>query len=583
MQRELCKRAALLSLLGLFAIAAGESPGPVMPLVEVERGLEGRGWSVFAGGEPEPFDVEVLGVWRNVSPDTSYILARLSGQRLEETGVIAGMSGSPVYVGERLLGAVAFSWAFATDAIAGITPIEQMRRMAGEPRLPAQPADPMATPLQDLLDPPDARERLRTELSALHPATETSSGLLWTSVGLGPDTRALLGEAVGSVVGAGGTGELQSDLRPGDAVAAVLIDGDLRLAATGTVTDRLGDSVLAFGHPFLSMGDVLVPMAAAEILAVVPSLANSFKIGNVGQTLGSFDRDRPSGIRGTMGLEAPTLPMTVRIEASTRRAFEIRVARIPAVAGSLVATALLGSIDAAVGMGGQQSLEMSARIGIADRPPLVIRQTFDGASASLDAAVHMLNIVGFLVNNSFAELDVTDIDVDLVKVAGPRVTRVVSAYPDRRIVSPGETLRLTVDLEPYRGDARRHSLDLDLPADLDPGRYMILVGDGTSIDGVKLELEKTAPTRIDQALELLDGLHSRSELAVLGVVAAPGLVVDGEPLPRLPGSIQALWSGVGGRATRLATAIRQEQVEDLGVPLSGLVRVDLEVKAEGSR
>lgn len=583
MQRELCKRAAVVSLLGLFAIAAGEPPGPVMPLEEVKPGLAGQGWSVFAGGDPEPFDVEVLGVWENVSPDASYILARLSGQRLEETGVIAGMSGSPVYVGDRLLGAVAFSWAFATDAIAGITPIEQMRRMAGEPAVPVRPGDPVAAPFADLLDPPEARARLRSELGALHRTTETSSGLLWTSVGLGPEMRSLLGEAVGSTVAAGGSGDREGDLRPGDAVAAVLIDGDLRLAATGTVTDRFGDSVLAFGHPFLSMGDVLVPMAATEILTVMPSLANSFKIGNLGQTLGSFDRDRPSGIRGTMGLEAPTLPMKVTIQAATRREFAMRVARIPPVAGSLVATALLGAIDAAAGMGGQQSIDLNVRIGIAGRSPLVVRQAFDGASASLDAAVYLLSIVGFLVNNSFAELDVTEIEVDLVRDTGPRVTRVVAAHPDRRIVSPGEMLRLAVELEPYRGDVRRHSLEFELPTDLDPGRYMVLVGDGTSIDGVKLDLEKAAPTRIDQALEFLSGLHSRSELAVLGVVAARGLVVDGEPLPRLPGSIQALWGGRGGRTTRLATAIRQEIVEDLGVPLSGLVRVDLEVRAEASR
>ncbi len=451
MQRELCNRVTMLCLCALLALSAGEPPGPIMPLAEVEPGLEAQGWSVFAGGEPEPFDVEVLGVWSNVGPDTSYILARLSGRQLEETGVIAGMSGSPVYVGDRLLGAVAFSWPFATDAIAGITPIEQMRRMAGEPAVPAQPADAAAAPFEALLDPPEARAYLRSELAALHPSAETSSSLLWTSVGLGAGTRALLGEAFASTVAAGGSGVLESDLQPGDAVAAVLIDGDLRLAATGTVTDRLGDSVLAFGHPFLSMGDILVPMAATEILAVVPSLANSFKIGNVGQTLGSFDRDRPSGIRGTMGLEAPTLPMTVRIQSATRREFTMQVARIPPVAGSLVATALLGSIDAAAGMGGQQSLEMKARIGLAGRSPLVLRQAFDGSSASLDAAVYMLTIVGFLVNNSFAELDVTGLEIDLSRGPGPRVTRVVAAHPDRRIVGPGERLQLSVELEPYRG------------------------------------------------------------------------------------------------------------------------------------
>ena len=584
MQRKLCSRVATAGLLGLLALGAAEPPAPVMPLSEVEPGLAARGWSVFAGGEPAPFDVEVLGVWRNVAPDTSYIVARLSGQRLEETGVVAGMSGSPVYVGDRLLGAVAFGWPFATEAIAGVTPIEQMRRMATEAAVPARRASAAPATFGDLLDPPEPHQRLKRELAALRREAEVSSGeLLWTSVGLGPRTRDLLGDAVGSVVAAGRSGELPDDLRPGDAVAAVLIDGDLRLAATGTVTDRLGDAVLAFGHPFLALGDVAIPMAAAEILAVVPSLATSFKIGGIGQVVGSFDRDRRAGIRGTLGAVAPTLPLAIAVEGAERREFDVRLARVPPIAGALVAMSLLGAVDVAAGAGGEQSLDLEARVDLGERPPLTLRQSFDGPSASVEAAVHLLSVVGFLMNNAFAELDVRGIELDLVRSPRPRLTRIVAAHPERRIVAPGARVGLAVELEPYRGSASRHLVTVELPADLAPGRYVILVGDGVSIDGARLGLEKVRPSRIEAALKLLDGLHSRSELVVLGVVAARGLVVDGEPLPRLPGSIRSLWSGGGSRVTPLAAAVREELVEDLGVPLAGLVRVDLEVKAETRR
>jgi hypothetical protein len=580
MQRELCKRAMMICALACLASGAGSPPTPVVPLSEVEPGLRGQGWSVFAGSEPEPFDVEVLGVWERVSPDTSYILTRLSGRGLEESGVIAGMSGSPVYVEDRLLGAVAFSWAFATDAIAGVTPIETMRRMGEAPAEP--PSDPRgpSRAVSEILRPEAARERLVDELALLNGGAEpTTRGLLWSSVGLGEATRDVLSEAVGPVVAAGDADGLEVDLQPGDAVAAVLIDGDLRLAATGTVTDRQGASILAFGHPFLSLGDVEIPMAGAEIVTVVPSLANSFKIGNVGRTIGSFDRDRPSGVRGTIGAVPSMLPMSVEVRGVTSRSFEMSLARIAPVTGALAATAVLGAIDVANGAGGEQELDLTAEVRLADRPTLVIRQTFDGASASVDAAVHLLNVVGFLANNALSEVEIEAIDVEIEQSRSRRSTRVLAAHSNRRIVEPGSSVELIVELDPYRGDSRRHRVGVTVPEDLETGKYTLLVGDGTSIDGARLELEKFAPARMSQALEFLNGLHSRSDLAVLGVVAARGLALDGEALPRLPGSIREIW-GAGARSgvTPLKAAIRQEVVESLGVPLAGLVRVDLEVR-----
>lgn len=583
MQRELCRRMAAAVALAMLAGGAGVPPAPMMPLAEVEPGLVGQGWSVFSGREPEPFDVEVLGVWQMVSPDSSYILTRLSGQGLEETGVIAGMSGSPVYVGDRLLGAVAFSWAFATDAIAGVTPIESMRRMTASSAQPGRSASVAAVDLVELLQPPAPRERLVGELRRLAGPVDGAPGLLWSSMGFGTRTQELLREAVGPLVAAGSAGNLPADLRPGDAVAAVLIDGDLRLAATGTVTDRMGDTVLAFGHPFLSLGDIFVPMAAAEIVAVIPSLANSFKVGNIGPIIGSFDRDRPAGVRGILGEAPPLMPLSIRILAEAERRFDMGMARIPPIAGALVATSILGSIDAAAGAGGHQELDVTATIGLSEREPLVLRQRFDGASAAAGAAVHVMNVVGFLANNELAEVEIEAIDLEIRQSRERRATRVVAAHPDRRVVAPGSTVSLTVELDPYQGSPWRHRLDVELPEDLAEGPYFLLVGDGTSLDAARLELEKFEPARISQALDFLGGLHSRAELGALGVAPAAGLTVDGELLPRLPGSIREIWSaGAPNGATELRTAVRQEVMEYLDRPLAGLLRVDLEIDARES-
>lgn len=589
MQPKLCRR--ILGLVCLLSMASGataavEDPGaPILPLAEVEPGLIGEGWSVFSGREPERFEVEVLGVWQMVAPDSSYILTRLKGQGLEESGVIAGMSGSPVYVGDRLLGAVAFSWAFASDAIAGVTPIESMRRMhSARAAAPTSPLTAPAPRLRDLVEPAQPRQRLLDALAPLGGEAAARSSLLWSSTGFRPGTQELLRQAVGPMVAAGAAEDLSADLRPGDAVAAVLIDGDLRLAATGTVTDRLGSTVLAFGHPFLSLGDVVVPMAPAEILTVVPSLANSFKIGNIGPTIGSFDRDRPAGVRGTLGAIPPMLPLSIRVEGESERRFEMRLARVGPITGALVATAVLGAVDAANGAGGYQDLELLATFDLAGRPPLTVRQRFHGISAGVGAALHLLNVAGFLSNNALAEVEVAAIDVVITQRRERRETRVVAAHPDRRIVTPGASLSVTVELDPFQGDRLRHRLELELPRDLDAGPYILLVGDGTSLDAARLELEKFQPARIEQALDFIDGLHSRDQLGVLGIVPAAGLAVGGEVLPRLPGSIRQIWqAGPATDATQLRTSVRQEVMDGLDRPLTGLVRIDLEVDPREDR
>lgn len=590
MQRKLCSALALVGVAaaGMVSRAAAQpaaAPVEPMPLEEVASGQQGRGWSVFSGSDPEPFDVEVLGVWRQVRADESYILGRLAGQGLEESGVVAGMSGSPVYVGDRLLGAVAFSWSFAKEPIAGITPIESMRRMHEGAALP--PARGVAVAAADLVAARPDERLLGEQLDLLAGPGDAGNGLLWSLSGFDGRSRQWLERSVGTTIPAGrraatslpGTAGT-ADLAPGDAVAAVLIDGDLRLAATGTVTDRDGDAVLAFGHAFLGLGDLRVPMAEAEIVTVVPSQINSFKIGNLGEIVGSFDRDRPAGIRGRIGLASPMIPLTVEVVgAATEERFDMRLAPVPVLTGALAATAVLGAIDTVEGAGGERSVDLEATVQLAGRRPLPLRQSFDGPTAGLDAAVHLLAIVGFVLNNPLAELEVERLDVRLALTPEPRLTRVVAAHPARRIVAPGETLEVRVDLEPRRGERYRESVTIDLPRDVDDGRYVLLIGDGTTIDAVRIDLEKFAPRRIEQALEFLGGLRSRSDLSVLGIEARPGLAVGGEAMPGLPGSIRDLWQASGtADAQPLTTAVRRRWDRSLDVPLQGVVRVDLEVR-----
>ncbi len=584
MHRRVCKpRLAWLAAAALLAPAAGAQEAGVFPLAEVEPGLKGTGRSVFRGGEPESFDVEVLGVWRDVvAPDTSYILARLSGRGLEDSGVVAGMSGSPVYIGDRLVGAVAFSWPMSQEAIAGITPIETMQRLqqagpAAPPPGRAGTAVDLATLARAEFPPGSLPEALR--VLDRQPLAGARGGLLWTGAGFGPQARALLGEALGGgVAAAGRAADLGATLEPGDAVAALLVDGDLQLAAVGTLTARDGSEVLAFGHPFLGIGDLLLPMAKAEVVTVVGSRFVSFKLANTGPAIGAFDLDRAAGLRGRLGLAAPMVPLSVTVRGGREATYDLRVVDVPQLLPALAALGVLGSIDATTQAAGIGTVDLAARLQLAGREPLVLEQSFDGDGAAVQAGIYLMSLANFLVNNGYGEVAIEGIEIEAAQSAERRNLRLLRAHPDRRIVQPGESLGLEIELAPFRGQPFRERLEVRIPEGVPDGPYFVLVGDGASADVARLTVEKAAPESLEQALSLLRTLTSRRRLVALGLRREPGLRVAGETLARLPGSVRSLWQAADAvGAEDLEIAVEPLAATELAVPASGLTRVDLEV------
>ena len=559
------------------------APVPILPLDQVRRGQKGYGLSVFEGQELERFDAEVLGVVRNTSPGQSIIIMRLAGQGLENTGIIAGMSGSPVYIDGKLVGAVAFAFPFAKEPIAGVTPIESMREATGAAAGVASAA--ATTPVPDvealLHQPGDSRQVLEQAIAAMRPSLpQGTAAIEWGAAGFGRETQSLLSQALGPMM-AGGEAAPESGpphLDPGAAVAAVLVDGDLRIAATGTVTDRFGDQVLAFGHPFLGLGNVDVPMAEAEIVAVLPNQYNSFKIANTGRIVGAFEQDRSTGIRGAIGATAPMIPVRVHMKGATDRTYQMRIAEVPQLTPTLLAISMMGAQEAAATSAGSMGLDMEARFDLGALGTLDLHQAFDGDNAATDAAVYLLTFGRFLLQNAFGEVPLEGVDLELQTHPEPRTAVLVGGYADRTQVRPGDQVKVHLDMVPFRGKAQRRDLTLRLPVDLPAGRYSLLVGDGASIDAARLQLESASPVRLDQALRLLRHFHSKRDLVLLGVTSGNGLSVAGEVLPRLPGSVQSVWTAAASRsAVPLGMTVAQEQVESLDLPLEGAVRIDLKV------
>jgi len=596
------------------ATPAAESPAspftaPSISIDEVKVGQKGYGVTVFQGTALERFDVEVVGVMRNLAPGLSYVLVKLTGHGLEKSGVAAGMSGSPVYLDDRLLGAVAFGWPFSNEAVGGVTPIAAMRKVGDAEGGPAggSASESLATgkpivPFADLLARRIPQDLLSRELASLSArfspeGTGAQGAVVWSASGFGERSVAALRQGFGSTAlalagradgavtgtpGSGGTALGVADLVPGGAVSGVILDGDFRLGATGTVTDRGGDSLLAFGHAFLGAGPVSIPMAPAEVVTILSNQYNSFKIANIGPIVGAVEQDRRSGIQGRIGAAAPMFPIVVKVHGEREREYHMRIADVPDLVPGMVGTAALASLEAASRTAGGQSLDLSARISIAGQGELAVRQSFDGDNSTNEAVGYLLAIASYLAQNDLERIRIEGIEIDFDQASAPRGLSIDGAHAERTVVRPGDSVRLQVDLRAFRGATSRRALDVVLPKDLGPGRYSVWVGDGASIDAARLQLEPATPETLPQALALLGSFHTRRELAAIVSLPQSGVVAGGATMPQLPGSVRSLWgAGGAGLGTPFSGAVIARAALPLDAPASGLVKIEVEVRAPG--
>jgi hypothetical protein len=562
------------------SVRLGAEASPTIGVDEIRAGMRGYGESVFAGQTAERFDLEVLGVLRDLQPGTSYLLARLSGHGLEKSGVVAGMSGSPVWIDGRLAGAVAFSWPFSQEAIAGITPIAAMRgieraapwgRGGGAPNVA----------FSDLVGRRFAADPLAASLAMLGPPAADGGrpALVWSASGFVEKTRARLAAALPALAGAAsGRSDAAGELVAGSSVAAVFVDGDLRLAATGTVTERDGDRILAFGHPISGVGELELPMASAEVVTVLGSSYSSFKIANTGPIVGTFQRDHAAGTLGRLGVMPRTIPLEVEVASPSARRYAMQLARIPEFLPSLAAVGTLGALDAATAAGGVQALDFELQADLGEQGKLDLRQSFDGPRAANDALGFLVGVLGFVTRTDLAQVDVKALRIRVVPFDQPRAAELVEAHAVESRLEPGATAHVRVVLRDFRGGTEQRELALTVPADLPAGPCILVVGDGASLDGVRFGLEPAEPRSFAEARELIGSLGSARQLGVLLIAPGQGVAAGGTALSRLPPSMRSLWV-VGSPSSKplRAAIVARVSAEELE-PLAGLVRIDLEIE-----
>ena len=583
--------AVLLSFLGLSAVPAAP---PAMPLEEVRAGQRGTGLTVFEGVAPVEFDFEVLGVHRGgLGAGRHLIIVRLLGERLEHTGVVAGMSGSPVTIDGRLVGALSYRiGSFAKDPIAGITPFAYMQEIppapSGEETIAVVSADQLLARTRadsDALLPPPAPRAARIDGMA-----PIANPLL--IAGARPELLKLLGPSLQQASWAmqpGGTVVATAPappLSPGDAVAAILMEGDLTLAASGTVTSVQGGRVLAFGHPFLRAGETRMPMARVDVITTVASQQSSYKLGNIGATVGMFDQDRMSGIAGTLGPGPELVPISVTIRSpeAPDRTRRFRMIDHPAWSPFLAQVAVLTTSFAEMSVGEEVTVTLSATLELEGLGEVRLHEAYaqvgPGPSPIALAAGDVGRFAAALLANRFQPLRPLRLDVTLELVHERRYWLVQQVHASRRRARPGEELALTVRLEPYRGEVRSVTLALRLPEDLPTGPLEIVVGGAAALDRLQRNSIVTRLRQIRDVSGLRDwiaALRSSDQLYALARRPALGGMVAGRELPRLPDSaLQVLREDRIGFARLLRATVAESSRQLEGVVL-GARTIHLEV------
>lgn len=544
----------------------------ILPLRDLRPGTIATGRTVFQGDRIEEFRVEILGVLENAGPRQSIILGRLSGPTIERTGVMQGMSGSPVYVDGKLLGAVAMAFPFSKEPIAGIRPIEEMLRAALGPSVTTpRPPSLQALRLDEALP---ARASVRVGDSQLVPiATPVSFGgfTVGTLTQFAPQLRTLGLEPRQGMNGGGAPRTSSSDpsrLQPGSMISVQLMSGDFSVGADGTVTHVEGNRVYGFGHPFLSVGDTEFPFARAEVIALLPNVSTSFKISTAREWMGTILEDRSAAIAGEIGRRATTIPLALDVTGRglPPSQYRIEVVHHRLLTPFLVQMAVYSALDTTQRTLGAGTIRLRGEVNFADNtPPLQLDNAFaSDFNAPIQAATAAAIPLSYVLQSGFDSLKVRDIRLSLAADTRERVYQIDQVYASRRQVRPGDAVQVTAVFLGVDGHEESRTVPFTVPVGAPLGPLNITVADAVS-SNVADYFQLTAPPRSKaQAVAQANALRPNQRAYVRVWRANPGFQVPGATLSDPPTSLALI---LGRTQAGLGNAIAARNAKLVEVPI----------------
>jgi hypothetical protein len=578
MQKRRFAFTCLFAVAALSVLSGARASAPQMAVSEIRPGMIGIGRTVFDGTHVEEFKVNIIGVLENViGTHRSLVLAKLEGGPLANTGVIAGMSGSPVYIDGRLIGAVSYALgSFSKEPIAGITPIAEMTdstTMNESPRPSAARVhvefpltrDGLTRAFRKALtwNRPFAERPDDAQLTGVSSVAGLGGGPLGTLLrpiatplvmsGFEPDVADMFGTAfrdqgfipTGGSVAGGGHGEMPFDgpLKPGDAIGVEFVNGDLQLGATGTVTHIDGDRVYAFGHPMYNLGPTEFPMTRAYVYTVLPSLFSSMKLSSTGEVIGTFLQDRAAAIAGRLGAGPRMIPITLTLESdrSPKRTFHFGVVNDQLFGPVMSFASLQNTFSSYERQYGASTFAVRGTVSLKNHESVAFDNVFSGDQPSMGAAAYVVAPIVALMGNDYEKVDIEALELTITSAEQPKTATLERVWLDDPRPRAGRTVPLKVLLRTYRGEEVLRTLPIEIPGNAS-GTLSVLVSDGGHLGQTELREARMPqqPRSVPQMIRTLNRARRNNTLYVKLLGTDAGAVINGELLSSLPPSVLAV-------------------------------------------
>jgi hypothetical protein len=589
-----------------------QSKAEFFPIDQVKPGMRAVGYTVFSGSEPEKFDVEILGVLKGFpNPQQSAVVTRLLGDEVKHTGVFQGMSGSPVYIDGKLLGAVAFGFQFAKDPIAGIMPIQYMVEVfeekqggdgkgqkSGQSGRPGQTRQVSFSEISFNENSREFAEFVKSMSGAPPPGapsqavTAPGSQVLTpiatplSITGVSPEVIARFAPIFQSwgfapVAGAGGAAEMselkQSDantLKPGSTVIVPLVRGDYSLAAAGTVTYRDGARIYAFGHPLLSLGVSELPMHEGDVVTVMSSNSISFKMSAPKAMVGMLRGDRSPGIYGELGVAPRMIPVEINLKTSRGedRKYKYEVAADRFLTPLLMQMTMLSTIASTERTIGDSTLQIRGRIKIKGLPDVEHENRLSSSfNVPMAAAFATAQPISAIFNSGFKDLQFEKLVYDITSRDARSTGKLDRLWINSTDVRPGENIEIHAFVGAEGGGEYVERIPVEIPKDAPIGPLQIIVGDGGSIQALEPRTGFT-PKSLDQLVREMNKIRKSDRLYVRLARAESGAVIKNEEMPSLPPSVLATLGSdrtIGGYSLTRSATIFEKEIAPADFVISG--------------
>jgi hypothetical protein len=586
-------RFATRSRLPLCALACALSQAAVaatfFPLQDIKAGMRGIGKTVFSGDRIEDFQVEILGVLENIGPKQSLILARLSGGPIETTGVMQGMSGSPVYIDGKLVGAVAMAFPFSKEPIAGIRPIADM---LGVPNKPATRAKIRLTDTDVLASLPKRGETQFGSSKMIDIATPVSFGGFTREAieRFAPQLRALGLEPLQGVSGGGripAAMGARAALQPGSMISVELVTGDLSMGADGTVTYIDGARMYAFGHRFLSVGSTDLPFARSEVLTLLPSISSSFKISAPRELMGSISLDHNTAVAGELGKRAAMAPVSIRVASPNgkRSSYRMEMVDDRFLSPFLLQMSVFSAIDATERTVGAGSFLVKGQIEFRDgSAPVKLDNMFAGdANSAAQVALSAAIPLAFVLQGGFDTLRIKQVALNIESFDQKKQLQIDHVFAGRREARPGEKIELTVGLAGENGALVTRKVMYPAPIGLSAGPLYFTVSDaGTAnITDFRQTIGAT-PRSAGQLISTVNQLKVNTKAYVRVWRPEPAYQLHGEDYPAPPPSLAMILaraqSGYGGVSQAFNSKLADLEIDGAGAVVTGSKTIQVDIK-----